>query len=143
MEMALQNVSAALRMSMPEIIRQYLRTFDLQQHIDHLTELSRLRKLPRWLPMRSSLVRMRSKRLFRRPQEAPVGNSDLSKVENEDRASLYGNGYQGGAVLSETVPVESDGVSFTTDSGSREGILGAVPDVAADKHTGDHAQRPD
>ena len=143
MEMALQNVSAALRMSMPEIIRQYLRTFDLQQHIDHLTEVSRLRKLPRWLPMRSRLVRMRGKRLFRRPQDAPVGDSDLAKVENADRTSLHGNGYQGGAVLSETVPVESDGVSFATDSGSREGILGSVPDVAADKHNGDRAQRPD
>src|ERR1700675_2202960 len=69
MEMALQNVSAALRMSMPEIMRQYLRGFRLQQHIDHLTEVSRLRKLPRWLPMRSRLVRMRGKRLFRRPLE--------------------------------------------------------------------------
>lgn len=38
--MALQNHSAALRMSMPEIIRQYVRTFDLQNRIAALRSVS-------------------------------------------------------------------------------------------------------
>ena len=65
LEMALQNVSAALRMSMPEIIREYLRTFELRQGIEALRSISRLRKLPRWFPMREKLVKRRTKVLMR------------------------------------------------------------------------------
>lgn len=66
MEMALQNVSAALRMSMPEIILQYLRTFDLRQKIEQLTSASRLRKIPRWLPMRDLIIRLTGRKFLRR-----------------------------------------------------------------------------
>jgi glycosyltransferase involved in cell wall biosynthesis len=61
MEMGIQNFSAALRMSMPEIIRQYLRTFQLQRQLSALTSVSRLRRLPRW--MRPHLTRAVSRRL--------------------------------------------------------------------------------
>ena len=63
-EMAIQNFSAALRMSMPEIIRQYIQTFQLQRHLGLLTRISRLRKLPRWFPMRPRLVRVAAPKLF-------------------------------------------------------------------------------
>jgi glycosyltransferase involved in cell wall biosynthesis len=59
-EMALQNVSAALRMSMPEIIREYLRTFELRQQLETMRSLSFLRKLPHWLPLRPALVRRKA-----------------------------------------------------------------------------------
>jgi glycosyltransferase involved in cell wall biosynthesis len=65
-EMALQNVSAALRMSMPAIIREYLRTFELRQGIEDLRAISMLRKLPRWFPLRETLVRRRTSKIFRR-----------------------------------------------------------------------------
>jgi hypothetical protein len=64
MEMGLQNVSAALRMSMPEIMRQYLRGFQLQQGLGRLTTASKLRRLPRWLPLRDKFVRVAGKRAF-------------------------------------------------------------------------------
>jgi glycosyltransferase involved in cell wall biosynthesis len=60
-EMALRNVSAALRMSMPEIIRQYLRTFELRQDLEKMRSLTWLRKLPRWFPMRDALVRRKAR----------------------------------------------------------------------------------
>jgi glycosyltransferase involved in cell wall biosynthesis len=63
-EMALQNVSAALRMSMPEIIREYLRTFELRQGLDAMRSISRLRKLPRWFPMRDRLVKRKTRVLM-------------------------------------------------------------------------------
>jgi len=63
-EMSIQNFSAALRMSMPEIIRQYIQTFQLQRHLGLLTRISRLRKLPRWFPMRPRLVRVAAPKLF-------------------------------------------------------------------------------
>ncbi len=68
-EMALQNASAALRMSMPEIIRQYVRSFDMQQRVEQLLQLSRARNLPRWMPFRSWYAR-RSARNLIRPNQA-------------------------------------------------------------------------
>ncbi len=63
-EMALQNTSAALRMSMPEIIREYLRTFELRQGIGAMRSISRLRKLPRWFPWREKLVQKKARILM-------------------------------------------------------------------------------
>lgn len=76
-EMALGNASAALRMSMPEIIRQYLRTFELRQDLENMRSLSWLRKLPHWLPMRNKLVRRKAGKMARAeelrfPGSAPV-----------------------------------------------------------------------
>lgn len=62
-EMALRNASAALRMSMPEIIRQYLRTFELRQDLETMRSLSWLRRLPRWFPFRQTLVRRKARKL--------------------------------------------------------------------------------
>jgi hypothetical protein len=46
-EMAEQNFSAALRMAMPQIIREYLRSFDLQQRTRSLMQKPRF-GLQRW-----------------------------------------------------------------------------------------------
>ena len=56
-DMAEQNFYAALRMTMPTIIRQYLRTFDLHQHAKMLDPISRFRRLPGWVPSRSAIFR--------------------------------------------------------------------------------------
>jgi len=64
-EMALQNVSAAMRMSMPEIIRQYLRTFELRQELSSMRSLSAARRLPAWLPLRNTFLRRKARKLMR------------------------------------------------------------------------------
>jgi glycosyltransferase involved in cell wall biosynthesis len=56
-DMAEQNFSAALRMTMPQIIRQYLRSFDLQQRTRALEPISRFRRIPSWIPSRSAIFR--------------------------------------------------------------------------------------
>ena len=56
-EMAEQNFSAALRITMPQIIRQYLRSFDLHQRYKAMEPFSRFRRLPVWVPSRSALFR--------------------------------------------------------------------------------------
>jgi glycosyltransferase involved in cell wall biosynthesis len=56
-EMAEQNFSAALRMTMPQIIRQYLRSFDLQKRRRALEPISRFRRIPSWVPSRSAIFR--------------------------------------------------------------------------------------
>lgn len=56
-EMAEQNFSAALRMTMPQIMRQYLRSFNLHQQRTALEPISRFRRLPSWVPSRSTIFR--------------------------------------------------------------------------------------
>lgn len=71
-EMALQNFSAALRMSMPQVVREYLRTFQLQRHLSGLTSASRLRRLPKWLPLWPRLARAASRRMIAGLSNAPA-----------------------------------------------------------------------
>jgi glycosyltransferase involved in cell wall biosynthesis len=68
-QMARQNFSAALQMSMPQVIRQYIRSFDMQHRLRVLREFSRLRGSRRWMPTRSLLARRleRKVRSWRRP----------------------------------------------------------------------------
>ncbi len=56
-QMSEHNFSAALRMTMPQIIRQYLRSFDLDQRAKALGPISRFRRLPAWIPSRSAIFR--------------------------------------------------------------------------------------
>ncbi len=56
-EMSEQNFSSALRMTMPQIIRQYLRSFDLHKRAKALEPISRFRRIPAWVPSRSTLFR--------------------------------------------------------------------------------------
>jgi glycosyltransferase involved in cell wall biosynthesis len=56
-EMSEQNFSAALRMTMPQIIRQYLRSFTLAQKRKALEPIARFRRLPAWIPSRSTIFR--------------------------------------------------------------------------------------
>jgi hypothetical protein len=70
-EMAIQNFSAALRMSMPEVIRQYLRTFDLQRHMELLLSVARVRRLPRWFPLRKRMLRAATRRRLSQLSSSP------------------------------------------------------------------------
>ncbi len=56
-EMGETNFSAALRQTMPIIIRQYLRSFRVHQGHNALMPVSRFRRLPGWVPMRSAIFR--------------------------------------------------------------------------------------
>jgi glycosyltransferase involved in cell wall biosynthesis len=86
-EMALQNVSAALRMSMPEIIRQYVQTFELRRGLENMRQLSSLRKLPHWLPLRDALVSRRARKLF--PSATPVNGSGAVEVLASETDVVY------------------------------------------------------
>jgi glycosyltransferase involved in cell wall biosynthesis len=61
-EMAEQNFSAALRMTMPQVIRQYLRSFDLHQRVRAMEPISRFRRIPAWIPPRSAIFRAAASR---------------------------------------------------------------------------------
>jgi len=61
-QMSEQNFSAAMRMTMPQIVRQYLRAFDLHQRTRALEPLRRFRRIPTWVSTRSALARAVSAR---------------------------------------------------------------------------------
>lgn len=90
-EMALQNHSAALRMSMPEIIRQYVRTIDLQHRLGVLRSVSRVRKLPRWLPLRSWAARRAAGKASRRSDSGLIRTElDFSGSQTLSRTGTNG-----------------------------------------------------
>jgi len=105
MEMALQNVSAALRMSMPEVVRQYLENFALRQQLDQLGRVARLRKLPRWVPLRDRLLGRSSRKLFRPRSSEPA-------EEGEDFPLVHRDPDGGGGVLAAGVSVDHEGVGL-------------------------------
>jgi glycosyltransferase involved in cell wall biosynthesis len=56
-EMGEANFSVALRQTMPMIVRQYLRSFRAYQGHSALLPFSRFRRVPGWVPMRSTIFR--------------------------------------------------------------------------------------
>lgn len=62
--MAQRNFSAALQMTMPQIIRQYIHSFDMQQRVKMLKAFSRLRRSRRWMPTRSWAARRLERKLL-------------------------------------------------------------------------------
>jgi len=104
--MALQNFSAALRMTMPIVVQKYLRHFELQRHINTRRHLSVVSKLPNWLPSRSLFLRAiarnskdwvdRSVIFLPSPRATALPNG-----HGNDRRNLCGAG----------TPVDGDGVA--------------------------------
>lgn len=79
--MAEQNFSVALRMTMPQIIHQYLRHFDRERRTVALRRLARLRTWPRWIPWKFLVGRtMRTGSNWSdRPAFAPSGNGHVPR----------------------------------------------------------------
>ena len=61
--MAHQNYSAALQMSMPQIIREYIHSFDMQQRVQMLKSFSRLRRSRNHSPTRRWMMRQVQKNM--------------------------------------------------------------------------------
>jgi hypothetical protein len=45
-------------MTMPNVVQKYIRHFELQQRVQTLRYISRFRRLPRWIPSKSLLLRL-------------------------------------------------------------------------------------
>ena len=72
--MAEQNFSVALRMTMPEIIYQYLRHFERERRTRTLRRMARLRRWPRWVPWEFLIGRLVDRQIswLDRPAVAPA-----------------------------------------------------------------------
>ena len=119
-KMAEQNFSAALRMTMPQIAYRYLRHFDREKKTRMLKLITRLRKLPVWLPSRaflnSAITRSSVAPIYRRNLFQPSSNGHGPK-------SGDGNGSGTSGVERSGLGVDRDLVSAGRDSNGGTGLL--------------------
>jgi glycosyltransferase involved in cell wall biosynthesis len=54
--MAEQNFAAAVQLTMPQVVREYLRGFEKVRRLNVLRDLSKMRQSPAWMPGRQSLA---------------------------------------------------------------------------------------
>ena len=92
-QMAERNFNAALRMTMPAVIRQYLRLFDLHHSTPALTSMIRARRVPRWVPFRSLWTSYLSRKAalswhYNTPGEESAATSSESPAETLTRAAV-------------------------------------------------------
>jgi glycosyltransferase involved in cell wall biosynthesis len=138
-EMATQNFSAALRMTMPRIIHEYIHHFGIEQRTKAIKSMTRLRRLPRWLPARlfagtgvgRNHTRWSERSVF--VPEVRMGSSLL------DRNSLRGRSLDTSRKRS-----DSDGVTLP-GTGSRSHRIGHPSSSAGTQqngHTGHDARQP-
>jgi glycosyltransferase involved in cell wall biosynthesis len=104
--MALQNFSAALRMTMPIVVQKYLRHFELQRHINTRRHLSVVSKLPNWLPSRSLVLRA-----ITRSSNDWIDRSVTFLPSPRANALRNGYGDHGGNLHGAGTPVNGNGVA--------------------------------
>ena len=78
--MATQNFSAALRMTMPNVVQKYLRHFELQQRVQTLRHISRFRRLPRWIPSKALLLRFMTHNSLSWARRSVVLHTPLTEI---------------------------------------------------------------
>lgn len=105
--MAEQNFSAALRMTMPNVVQKYLRHFEVQQRLETLRQVSRFRRLPKWLPSRSLLLRA-----ITRTSNNWVDHSGVFRLWNHTLGNSHGD--DRGELPQRGVPIDGDRVAGRT-----------------------------
>jgi glycosyltransferase involved in cell wall biosynthesis len=130
-EMADQNFLAALRMTMPNIVLKYLRHFELEQRSLALRQITRVRKLPSWVPSKGLLLR-----LMTRNSLGWVHRSGLH-LSRPAKNKLLNNDVDGGGgkIAGIRSPVNGDGVAGRADGGSDGAIRrSGVPATGSSNH---------
>ena len=124
--MAGQNFSAALRMTMPNVVQKYLRHFELHQRVQALKQVSRVRRLPNWVPSKSLLLRFMTRNSLSWARRSAIlhttwnGRDEFSSM-NRDR-----NG--SGQLNRAGTPVNGNGITAGASSGNggRSGRLSSA-----------------
>ncbi len=125
--MATQNFSAALRMTMPNVVQKYLRHFELQQRVQTLRQVSRVRRLPRWIPSKSLLLRLLTRNSLSWSRRSVVLHSSWNDLPA--LALVHGNGNGSGKLDGTGVRVDGhDVVAGAAGSLSDTGRLSAARD---------------
>jgi glycosyltransferase involved in cell wall biosynthesis len=114
-KMAVQNFSAALRMTMPNVVQKYLRHFELQQRVQTLRNISRFRRLPRWMPSKSLLLRLVTRNSLGWARRTAVLHTGWN---GSDDFLPHGNGDGRGQLDGIGNPLNGDGVTGSHRAGS-------------------------
>lgn len=133
-DMAEHNFSAALRMSMPEIIRQYIRSFDLQHRVKVLRAASRFRRMPRWMPLRPALSRRVGQKFLSWHDAELAAYVDTNGLVSTTGTNGDGNSSHAASqveqrpeLIDDTLPPES---VVNIDTGRGRGVRGGTDDAA-------------
>jgi glycosyltransferase involved in cell wall biosynthesis len=113
--MAEQNFTAALRMTMPNIVLKYLRHFELEQRTLALRHIRRFRKLPSWVPSKSLLLK-----LMTRNSLGWVHHSALHRTSPrspESKRLLHDDVDRRGELGGVRSSINGDGVAARSDGG--------------------------
>jgi hypothetical protein len=136
--MATQNFSAALRMTMPNVVQKYLRHFELQQRVQTLKYVSRFRRLPRWMPSKSLLLRFMTRNSLGWARRSAVLHSTWNG--RDDLRLLNGNGNGRGQLDGTGTTLNGDRVGGSPRAGSIDhaaaGLSAPTAGRTADNHRG-------
>ncbi|MFZ0322260.1 MAG: glycosyltransferase [Candidatus Sulfotelmatobacter sp.] len=135
--MSEQNFSAALRMTMPNIVLKYLRHFELEQRAVALRHVTRFRRLPSWVPSKAFLLRLMTGNAL-----GWVHRSALHRpsVRPNNSKSLLDDNVDGRGKIARTrTPVNGHGITGRTNGNGSAGGL-SVPHASA---RSSHHSQPD
>ena len=128
--MAEQNFSAALRMTMPNIVLKYLRHFELEQRALALRQVTRFRRLPSWVPSKAFLLMTRNtlgwvhRSALQRPTARPKNMKPLLDDNVDGRGEIGGT----------RIPINGHGVTGRTNGNGSAGGLNIMDAPARSSH---------
>ncbi len=122
--MAAQNFAAALRMTMPNIVQKYLLHFEVQQRREALRYVARFRRLPRWIPSKSLLLRAVTRDSLGWSRRSAVAHTRWNGGSTV--ASLHRNGNRGGELRGPGDAIDGDGVGPRSSSNTPDLSRGRV-----------------
>jgi glycosyltransferase involved in cell wall biosynthesis len=134
--MATQNFSAALRMTMPNVVQKYLRHFELQQRVQTLKYVSHIRRLPRWIPSKTLLLRFMTRNSLGWARRSAVLHTTWN--DRDDLQLPYGDGNGRGQLNGTGIPIDSDDIAAAAGIGSLGRAAGTAPAAGGgpDNHRG-------
>ena len=133
--MAMQNFSAALRMTMPNVVQKYLRHFELQQRVETLKYISRVRRLPRWIPSKSLLLRLLTRNSLTWARRSVVLHAPWQEIAQA--GLIHGDGYGSGSLGRSGIPSNGHDVVVRdgrVGNGARTTAAGDAPHNGKAQH---------
>ena len=126
--MAMGNFSAGLRMTMPNVVQKYLRHFELQQRVQTLRYVAHIRRLPRWIPSKTLLLRFMTRNSLGWARRSAVLHA--SSIDRDDLRLLHGNGDGRGELKGTGTTLNRDGVGGGV--GSIDRTVGGIAATGGD-----------
>ncbi len=134
--MAARNFSAGLRMTMPNVVQKYLRHFELQQRVQTLRYVAHVRRLPRWIPSKSLLLRLLTRNSLGWARRSAVLNAAWN--DRDDGRLLNGNGNGRGQLNGTGVAIDGDGITGGAARLDHSVAGGATPAPTARRSSDNH-----